>query len=80
MYFCIHFRIHINQHFQSSFSTPRFLLKKQHFPFGTGFAYSCMSGKLPGNNPLTKEHTMNPFVLFVAATAELIYFLSQEDR
>ena len=53
MYFRIHFRIHIHQHFQSSFSTLRFLLNKQHFPFGTGFAHSCMSRKLPDKTTKT---------------------------
>ncbi|PJJ42846.1 hypothetical protein BGX16_2897 [Hallerella succinigenes] len=58
MYFCIHFRIRIHQHFQPCFSTLRFLLKKQHFPFGTGFAYSCMFEKISDNKPLTKEKSL----------------------
>ena len=62
MHFRIHFCIYVYQRFQSSFPTLRFLLIKRIFLFGTGFAYSCMSRKLPDKTtkPSTKENNHDP--------------------
>ena len=48
--------------FPVQFFHPAIFAHKTHFPFGTGFAYSCMSGKLPGKTtkPSTKENNHDP--------------------
>lgn len=61
MYFCIHFYIRIHQHFQSSFSTLRFLLKKCIFLLARVLQIAvCPGNSRTKQQPSTKEIHHDP--------------------
>ena len=80
MYFCIRFCICIHQRIQFCFSALRILPENRIFPFGTGFAYSCMSGKLPDKTKPQQRRLTMFFPILPIATGIIGYSIIQKIR